>query len=94
MTTEEFVNKWLRDSNSNISDEIKQSILEDFIKVLMLSEFRNIHPYYSGEASETFWTLVNLIKNDEDRHEIYSLGVDLQNLEENVLNQLFLKISK
>lgn len=42
---------------------------------------------YSGKESIEFWDRVNALK-DSDQQELYSLGVALQNLEGQVLNQL------
>lgn len=43
---------------------------------------------YSGEKSHKFWDIVNSIKHEPDKQELYSLGVALQNMEEYVLKQL------
>ena len=43
---------------------------------------------YYGNSSKSFWSIVNAIKKDSDRQEIYSLGVALQNMEEYVLRRL------
>jgi hypothetical protein len=41
---------------------------------------------YSGEKSEKFWELVNLL--DDDDSTLYKIGCDLQNLESEVLGKL------
>lgn len=48
----------------------------------------SVRHQYSGNASKDFWNIVNSIKNDADRQELYSLGVALQNHEEYVLRTL------
>lgn len=48
----------------------------------------SVRHQYSGNASKDFWNIVNSIKNEADRQELYSLGVALQNMEEYVLRQL------
>lgn len=48
----------------------------------------SVKPYYSGNASKDFWKIVNSIKNEADKQELYSLGVALQNMEGYVLKQL------
>lgn len=45
-------------------------------------------PKYSGEESKGFWELVKSIKNRRDHDAAYMLGVILQNLEGDVLNEL------
>lgn len=48
----------------------------------------SVKAHYSGNASKDFWNIVNAIKDDADRQELYSLGVALQNMEGYVLKQL------
>lgn len=43
---------------------------------------------YSGPQSEEFWDVIDKIENDTDRKQLYSLGCDLQNLENSVLRKL------
>lgn len=49
----------------------------------------SVESHYSGNASKQFWEIVNSLKNDADRQELYSLGVALQNHEEYVLRTLW-----
>ena len=49
----------------------------------------SVESHYSGKASKQFWDIVNSLKNDADRQELYSLGVALQNHEEYVLRTLW-----
>lgn len=45
--------------------------------------------YYSGDNSRKFWKRINKLKGIE--HDVfYSLGVILQNLEQDVLHKLYL----
>lgn len=44
---------------------------------------------YSGDGSKDFWKLVNSLEHPDGAwSELYSLGVALQNLEEQVLQRL------
>jgi hypothetical protein len=43
---------------------------------------------YSGQGSARFWIRVGKLKDAADHQELYSLGVALQNLEEQVLRLL------
>lgn len=45
-------------------------------------------PKYSGDKSKRFWQRVNAVKDEFRRKALYQLGVDLQNLEEDVLRKL------
>lgn len=42
-------------------------------------------PKYSGKESTKFWKQINTIKNEHKRNEAYTLGVVLQNIEENII---------
>lgn len=44
-------------------------------------------PHYSGKNSTEFWDYIHHL-SDEDRNEMYTLGVALQNLEELMLRLL------
>lgn len=46
------------------------------------------HHRYSGPKSTAFWKRVDGLKHVEDRRSLYSCGVLLQNMEENVLHWL------
>jgi hypothetical protein len=48
----------------------------------------SVRHQYSGDKSNDFWSIIESIKNNADRQELYSLGVALQNMEEYVLKQL------
>ncbi len=49
---------------------------------------KKIKRRYSGKSSEKFWRKVNAIKKSRYQQTAYSLGVVLQNLEDEILTQI------
>jgi hypothetical protein len=53
---------------------------------------KRIAYHYSGDNSRSFWNAIKKLRDNKDKreywNELYSLGVALQNLEEQVLRRL------